>query len=59
MIFIPNFNNNKGKEFIKSNVKKFISLMLIFGQLKLLQIILNRLEIKNEELEAIEDKYFY
>ena len=40
-------------------MEKFISLMLIFGQLKLLQIILNRLEIKNEELEAIEDKYFY
>ena len=59
MIFIPNFNNNKGRELIKSNVEKFISLMLIFGQLKLLQIILNRLEIKNEELDAIEDKYFY
>ena len=32
--------------------------MLIFGQLKLLQIILKRFEIKYEELEKIEDQYF-
>ena len=58
VIFIPNFNNDIGKELIKENLKKFISLMLIFGQLKLLQIILKRFDIKDEEIEKIEDKYF-
>ena len=58
IIFIPNFENEFGKELIKKNKKKFISLMLIFGQLKLLQIILKRFEIKYEELEKIEDQYF-
>ena len=58
MIFIPNFNNEIGEELIKKNKKKFISLMLIFGQLKLLQIILKRFEIKDKELEKIEDQYF-
>tara|TARA_E500000178_G_scaffold208351_1_gene205699 strand:- start:337 stop:1269 length:933 start_codon:yes stop_codon:yes gene_type:complete len=58
MIFIPNFNNEIGEELIKKNKKKFISLMLIFGQLKLLQIILKRFDIKDEEIEKIEDKYF-
>ena len=43
---------------LEKNKKKFISLMLIFGQLKLLQIILKRFEIKYEELEKIEDQYF-
>ena len=32
--------------------------MLIFGQLKLLQIIIKRFGIKNDELTKIEDKYF-
>ena len=32
-----NFDNDTGKELIKKNKEKFISLMLIFGQLKLLQ----------------------
>ena len=58
MIFIPNFNNEVGKELIKQNKNKFISLMLIFGQLKLLQIIIKRFGIKNDELAKIEDEYF-
>ena len=58
MIFIPNFNNEVGKELIKQNKNKFISLMLIFGQLKLLQIIIKRFGIKNDEIAKIEDKYF-
>ena len=58
MIFIPNFNNEVGKELIIQNKNKFISLMLIFGQLKLLQIIIKRFGIKNDELAKIEDKYF-
>jgi FkbM family methyltransferase len=58
LIFIPNFNIEAGKELIKNNKKKFISLMIIFGQLKLLQVILKRLQIFNNEIEKLEDKYF-
>jgi FkbM family methyltransferase len=58
MIFIPNFNNEGGKELIKSNKEKFISIMLIFGQIKLLQIIMTKFEINNKELEQLEDRYF-
>ena len=58
MIFIPNFNYENGKELIKNNNKKFISLMLIFGQLKILQTILKRLQIDNDEIEGLEDYYF-
>ncbi len=58
MIFIPNFNNENGKKIIKNKKDKFISLMLIFGQLKLLQVILKKLEINNFELEQLEDQYF-
>ena len=32
--------------------------MLIFGQLKLLQVILKRLQIANDEIEKLEDRYF-
>ena len=58
MIFIPNFNNNSGKELIKSNIEKFTSLMLIFGQLKILQVILKRFKISNKKIEKLEDYYF-
>ena len=58
LIFIPNFNIETGKELIKDNNEKFISLMLIFGQLKLLQVILKRLQIVNDEIEKLEDRYF-
>jgi len=58
MIFIPNFNNETGKELIKNNNEKFISLMLIFGQLKILQIILKRLQIDKNEIKRLEDHYF-
>ena len=34
MIFIPNFSNEIGKKMIMENKDKFISLMMIFGQLK-------------------------
>ena len=57
MIFIPNFNNNDGKEMIINNKEKFISLMLIFGQLKLLQILMRKFEII-EKLENLEDRFF-
>ncbi len=58
MIFIPNFNNNSGKELIKANIEKFTSLMLIFGQLKILQVILKRFKISDNKIEQLEDYYF-
>ena len=58
LIFIPNFNNMKGKEFIINNKELFFSLMLIFGQLKILQVINKKFEINLEELEKLEDNYF-
>ena len=58
MIFIPNFNNKIGKKLILNNKDKFISLMLIFGQLKILQVILKRFQIELKEIEKLEDNYF-
>ena len=58
MIFIPNFNNDSGKELIKANIEKFTSLMLIFGQLKVLQVILKRFKISDNKIEQLEDYYF-
>ena len=58
MIFIPNFDNDSGKELIKANIEKFISLMLIFGQLKILQVILKRFKFNDNKIEQLEDYYF-
>lgn len=58
MIFIPDFNNKIGEKLILDNRSKFISLMLIFGQLKILQVILKRFQIELKELEKLEDNYF-
>jgi len=58
MIFIPNFKNDSGKKLIKNNEEKFISLMLIFGQLKLLQSIMKKFNFNEYELSQIEDQYF-
>jgi FkbM family methyltransferase len=58
MILIPDFNNNDGKNLIINSKEKFISLMLIFGQLNLLKLILKRFKIDNEELEKFQDLYF-
>ena len=58
MIFIPNFNNKNGKKLILDNKDKFMSLMLIFGQLKILQVILKRFQIELNDLEKLEDNYF-
>ena len=58
MIFVPNFNNKSGKELIKANIEKFTSLMLIFGQLKILQVILKRFKISDNKIEKLEDYYF-
>ena len=58
MIFIPNFDNTSGQKIIKTRKEIFMSLMLIFGQIKLLQVLMKRFDIKNEELEKLEDQYF-
>ena len=58
LIFIPNFNNEIGKNLIIKNNEKFISLMLIFGQLKLLKILMKRFKLKYNDLSQIEDQYF-
>ena len=47
-----------GEKLILDKRDKFISLMLIFGQLKLLQVILKRFQIELKELEKLEDNYF-
>ena len=43
---------------LKNKKEKFISLMLIFGQLKLLQILMRKLKIIEKELENLEDHFF-
>ena len=59
MIFIPNYLTEFGKEIILSREKKFISLMIIFGQIKLLQTISLKLNFsKNSELQKIRDNFF-
>ena len=58
MIFIPDFNTEIGREFILNNIEKFISLMLIFGQIDILKIILRKMNIKNKEIEKFQDLYF-
>ena len=58
MILIPNFNNDNGKNLIINSKQKFISLMLIFGQLSLLKLILKRFNVNMKDLEKFEDLYF-
>ena len=60
MIFIPNYLNDLGKKLILSREKAFVSLMLIFGQIKLLQAISEKLDFSmNLELQKIKDKFFH
>ena len=60
MIFIPNHLTESGKKIILSREKEFISLMVIFGQIKLLQAISEGLNFsKNAELQKLKDKFFY
>ena len=59
MIFIPNYLSDLGKKIILSKEKEFISLMLIFGQIKLLQAISEKLNFSaNLELQKLKDKFF-
>ena len=60
MLFIPNYLNENGKKRILSREKEFVSLMLIFGQIKLLQIISAKLNFStNLEIQKLRDKFFY
>ena len=47
MIFIPNFNDEMGKKLILENENKFVSLMLMFGQINLLKIISDKNSFKS------------
>ena len=59
MIFIPNFKNKEGKNLINSNEGKFVSLMLIFGQINLLKIITNTFKFNfSDEISNLEDRFF-
>lgn len=58
ILLIPNFNNELGRKLILNSKEKFMSLMLVFGQLNLLKIVMKRLEISNNEIEKFEDLYF-
>ena len=59
MIFIPNYLTEFGKKIILSREKEFISLMLIFGHIKLLQNISLKLNFAtNSEIQKLEDKFF-
>ena len=60
MIFIPNYLNDTGKKIISSKEKEFISLMLIFGHIKLLQVISEKLNFsENFEVQKLKDKFFH
>ena len=59
MIFIPNYLTDFGKKIIKSREKEFISLMLIFGHIRLLQNISLKLNFEaNSEIQKLKDKFF-
>ena len=60
MIFIPNYLTEFGKKIILSREKEFTSLMLIFGQIKLLQTISEKLNFSiNSEIQKFKDKFFH
>ena len=58
LIFIPNFREENGKNLIINSKEKFISLLLIFGQIELLKIICKRLKINLKGLDKLQDLYF-
>ena len=59
MVFIPNFLKEEGKRIILDREEKFISLMLISGQIKLLKKISEIIGFKNNESYIkLKDKYF-
>ena len=59
MVLIPNFNEENGKRIINQNEEKFISLMLIFGQIELLKIISKKNKFTSlNKILKIKDLYF-
>ena len=59
MIFIPNYLTEFGKRIIMSREKEFISLMLIFGHIRLLQNISSKLSFAtNSEIQKLKDNFF-
>ena len=60
MIFIPNYLTEYGKKIILSREKEFVSLMLIFGHIKLLQTIATKLNFSTKaEVQKLKDKFFH
>ena len=60
MIFIPNYLNDLGKKTILSKENEYVSLMLIFGHIKLLQVISEKLNFSaNLEVQKLKDKFFH
>ena len=60
MVFIPNFNNEIGKKLILENENKFVSLMLMFGQISLLKIISDKNNFKSSnKINNLEDFFFH
>jgi hypothetical protein len=56
MIFVPNYLTKAGKNIIKKRIDNFISLMLIFGQVKLLQVIsFNLIFSNNRKIQELDD----
>tara|TARA_Y100000590_G_scaffold275641_1_gene309504 strand:- start:13 stop:942 length:930 start_codon:yes stop_codon:yes gene_type:complete len=59
MIFIPNYLTEFGKKIITSRENEFISLMLIFGHIRLLQNISSKLNfVANSQIQKLKDKFF-
>jgi len=59
MIFIPNYLTEFGKKTIISRQKEFISLMIIFGHIRLLQNISSDLNFEaNSEIQKLKDNFF-
>ena len=59
MIFIPNYLSEIGKKIILSRQNEFLSLMLILGQVKFLQIISTELNFTiNSEIQSLKDNFF-
>ena len=59
MLFIPNYLSDFGKKLILSREREFICLMLIFGQIKLLQVISEKLNFSiNSKIQNLRDKFF-
>jgi len=59
VILIPNYMKEMGKKIILSREKEFISLMLIFGQIKLLKAVSLKLNFPmNSEIQKLKDKFF-